>query len=258
MNLGPGMARIGIAGWSLPLPLRQSTHADLSLLEQYGHLFDVVEINSSFYRLHRLATYQRWAASVPAEFRFSVKLPKLITHEKRLVGCKPDLDEFMGCVHGLGEKLGVWLVQLPPSAALERRAAQIFFAAMRRRSSRPIACEPRHPSWFTGSADKMFEEFGVTRVLADPVPRGCEINSARGHGFAYMRLHGSPRMYYSAYSTADLQARHACLLTPHPEVPLSWCIFDNTAAGAAWSDAQAMQRLLHSSGSTRAIALPLL
>jgi uncharacterized protein YecE (DUF72 family) len=250
MNLDPSTLRIGIAGWSLPVSLRQSMHAEQPLLQQYAHLFDVVEINSSFYRPHRLATYQRWAASVPAKFRFSVKLPRLITHEKRLVGCGQDLIEFMECVHGLEEKLGVWLVQLPPSAILDTRSARRFFAAMRRESSRPIACEPRHPSWFTARADEIFGEFGLTRVLADPIPVGCEVNPPCSRDFAYMRLHGSPRMYYSSYSSADLQRRLMRFMAPPCGELSGWCIFDNTAAGAAWVDAQAMQRLLRSAAAT--------
>jgi uncharacterized protein YecE (DUF72 family) len=246
MKILPANIRVGIAGWSLPLPLRQSRYRKQPLLEQYARRFDAVEINSSFYRPHRFATYQRWAASVPPEFRFSVKLPRLITHDNRLVGCVRDLVEFMGCVDGLGEKLGVWLVQLPPSAVLERQAARKFFAAMRRTSSHPIACEPRHRSWFTASADEIFAECDVTRVLADPIPAGCEVQSQRNRGFAYLRLHGSPRMYYSPYSTADLQCRRTLLMPPHSGEFSAWCIFDNTAGGAAWKDAQAMQRLLRS------------
>jgi uncharacterized protein YecE (DUF72 family) len=221
-------------------------HEDLPLLQQYADLFDAVEINSSFYRPHRLATYRRWAACVPAEFRFSVKLPRLITHENRLIDSERDLVEFMACVHGLGEKLGAWLVQLPPSAVLNGQAARRFFAAMRRESSQPIACEPRHRSWFTASADEIFAQFALTRVLADPIPSGCEVNSQLSSGFSYMRLHGSPRMYYSSYSTAELQSRRTLLMSTHSGACSSWCIFDNTAAGAAWMDAQGMQRLLRS------------
>ena len=76
--------RIGCAGWSIP-----SLHAPLfgdgaSHLARYATRFDVVEINSSFNRSHGHKTYERWAATVPARFRVSVKAPKAITHELRL------------------------------------------------------------------------------------------------------------------------------------------------------------------------------
>src|SRR6185312_6154680 len=72
-------------------------------------------INSSFYKPHRPATYARWAASVPAGFRFSVKVPKLATHERRLVDTDDVLEAFLAEATQLGDKLGPLLVQLPPS-----------------------------------------------------------------------------------------------------------------------------------------------
>ncbi|MFP3449077.1 DUF72 domain-containing protein, partial [Pseudomonas sp. SIMBA_067] len=75
-------------------------------LQRYASRFNAVEINSSFYRAHQPKTYERWAQSVPASFRFSVKVPKRITHELRLQRCETALDEFLEqCLH-LGEKLG--------------------------------------------------------------------------------------------------------------------------------------------------------
>src|SRR5205085_4945044 len=79
----PPQFRVGCAGWSI-----LSRHAGLfdagaSHLARYATRFDAVEVNSSFYRPHAQATYARWAASVPRRFRFSVKLPKAITHDAR-------------------------------------------------------------------------------------------------------------------------------------------------------------------------------
>ncbi|GBR26157.1 hypothetical protein AA0616_3145 [Komagataeibacter nataicola NRIC 0616] len=114
--------RIGIAGWStfssvakvLQLPVTGSQ------LEQYAAYFTSVEINSSFYRPHRRTTYVRWAASVPPGFRFSVKLPRTITHERRLVDCQALIERFAEETDGLGEKCGPILVQFPPQFCLSR------------------------------------------------------------------------------------------------------------------------------------------
>ena len=78
-----------------------------------------MEINSSFYRPHRTATYERWAASVPEDFRFAVKVPKAITHERRLKDASDLLDRFLSEAGGLGPKLGPLLVQLPPSLSFQ-------------------------------------------------------------------------------------------------------------------------------------------
>ena len=136
--------RIGCAGWSVP-----SRHARLfgdgdSHLARYATRFDVVEINSTFYRPHLPRTFERWAASVPPHFRFSAKLPKAITHEARLHGVGDALTAFFDALAGLGPRLGGVLVQLPPGLAFDPRIADRFFAMLRRRSDTRVACEPRH------------------------------------------------------------------------------------------------------------------
>lgn len=241
--------RVGVAGWSVPATRRRPEYAENSLLEQYARMFHAVEINSSFYRPHRLATYQRWSAAVPADFRFTVKVPRLITHEKRLVGCEEAILAFMSCVRGLGEKLGALLVQLPPGAVFNESAAREFFQLLIVQTSAAVVCEPRNPSWFAPQADRLFDVLRVTRVIADPVPQGCHPR-ADGNGrfagdsrLAYVRLHGSPRMYYSEYSPAYLQELRSTLAARSVSRQV-WCIFDNTAAGAAWDNALSLQELL--------------
>src|ERR1700760_3747408 len=96
---------IGTAGWSIPKAQRERFGAGDSILARYAARLNAVEINSSFYRPHRPATYARWAAAVPQNFRFSVKLPKAITHERRLEDCGDLLDRFVAEVTGLGPKL---------------------------------------------------------------------------------------------------------------------------------------------------------
>lgn len=230
-------ARVGCAGWSLPRSEWPHFPEAGTHLQRYAARFNAVEINSSFYRSHQRKTYRRWADSVPEDFLFAVKLPKTITHAKRLRDTDAELAAFLEQVAGLGGKLGCLLVQLPPSLALNHAAAQAFFARLRKHYERDIACEPRHASWFDHSAAALLAEYRIARVAADParVPE-----AARPGGWKkciYYRWHGSPRMYYSAYSSADLQrlAQTACM---HTAVGTrTWCIFDNTAAGAATRDA---------------------
>ncbi|MFZ0601167.1 MAG: DUF72 domain-containing protein [Roseiarcus sp.] len=78
---------IGVAGWSIPARYAAEIPQAGSHLERYAHRLNAVEINSSFYRSHRLETYTRWAASTPCGFRFAVKVPRGVTHERRLIGC---------------------------------------------------------------------------------------------------------------------------------------------------------------------------
>jgi uncharacterized protein YecE (DUF72 family) len=235
------VVRIGTAGWALPKALRTSQLAGESVLEQYAALFDAVEINSSFYRPHRRATYERWSASVPASFRFSIKLPRTITHELGLLRCESETASFMESAGGLEEKLAVILVQLPPSRTFEAPVVAAFFKLLRQQTAAQIVCEARNPSWFVHEATTVLEEHGITRVAADPVPPGCESVAPARSRFAYFRLHGSPKMYYSSYSVDYL---HGVAAAARASAAETWCIFDNTAAGAAWPDATRLQRLI--------------
>ena len=229
---------IGTAGWSISSAAASHFPPDGSHLQRYAQVLHCVEINTSFYRSHQSATYARWAASVPGHFRFSVKLPRRITHELRLRNCTVELNRFAAEVMHLGNKLGCVLVQLPPSLRFEADAAAAFFSALRQRFDGMLACEARHPSWFAAGATDLLTMQGITRVRADP-PAGQPGPHVPTTAVAYFRLHGSPRIYYSDYSTEHLAALATQLAqSAHPD---SWCIFDNTAAGAALFNALELQ-----------------
>jgi uncharacterized protein YecE (DUF72 family) len=228
---------IGCAGWSLPR-LEQAEFPEAgSHLARYASRFDAVEINSSFHRPHRPATYARWRDSVPESFRFSVKIPKTITHGLRLQQAGDLLAAFLAEASGLVEKLGCLLVQLPPSLSFEPAVVTSFFAELRSRSAVPLACEPRHPSWFTPEVDDLLRDLDVARAAADParVPEAAEPGGSRG--LRYYRLHGSPKMYYSAYSEEYLAALASRLQADRAAGRTVWCIFDNTTLGAATRNA---------------------
>jgi uncharacterized protein YecE (DUF72 family) len=231
------MTFIGTAGWSIPAPYKDSFPAAGSHLERYASRLKGAEINSSFYRPHRRKTYERWAASVPAEFRFSVKLPRTITQTHRLKDYGDLLARFADEVSGLGEKLGVVLVQLPPSLVYDSEVATAFFRDLRQSSKAAIACEPRHASWFTPDADAALKTLQIARVAADPPRADADGKPGGWTGLSYWRLHGSPKIYYSDYSDAALQA-----ITPKLRKQ-DWCIFDNTAAFAALGNALSLAAL---------------
>jgi uncharacterized protein YecE (DUF72 family) len=231
---------IGTAGWSVPSRYAAEVPAGGSHLERYARRLNAVEINSSFYRPHQRKTYQRWAASVPAGFRFAVKVPKAMTHEQRLDDCGALLDRFAAELAGLGDRLGVLLVQLPPKLKLEKRVADRFFRDLRQRFDTPVACEPRHASWFTPEINDWLTERRVARVAADPAPVSGAGEPGGWNGLAYYRWHGSPRIYYSDYDDAALAALGKRLDAQRSRNVPVWCILDNTASGAALGNALAL------------------
>ncbi|MEO5588896.1 MAG: DUF72 domain-containing protein [Gemmatimonadaceae bacterium] len=233
---------IGCAGWSVNSLTPPSDVEGASQLEKYSAIFRSVEINSSFHRAHRRSTYERWAATVPEAFRFSVKAPKTITHEQRLADCEPLLNRFLDEVNGLGEKLGAILVQLPPALELDPAVARPFFELLRQRFAGDVFVEPRHKTWFSPAATRMMYELRLGRAAADPavVPTAAEPGGISGR--VYFRLHGSPQTYMSSYTSSFLDGL-AFRLRMHARAgDTVWCMFDNTIRGAAAPNALCVAR----------------
>jgi uncharacterized protein YecE (DUF72 family) len=237
----PAGLYVGCAGWSLSSAVQPVFPREGSHLQRYAAVFSAVEINSAFYRPHLPATYARWRDSVPEAFRFSVKVPKAITHERRLRGAEDALEKFVGEVYHLGPKLGCLLLQLPPSLAFEAGSVETFLACLRGLTAVPVACEPRHPSWFGAAATGMLARFGMVYVDADPPVAALPPLSAP---LCYLRLHGSPLMYRSSYADARLRRFAQMLVEARNAGQAAWCVFDNTADGAAVPDALALLALL--------------
>ncbi|MBO9622835.1 MAG: DUF72 domain-containing protein [Sphingomonas sp.] len=247
-----GRLRIGTAGWSIPRAVAGDFAGEGSSLERFAGRFDAAEINSSFHRPHRPTTYARWAASVPEDFRFSVKLPKTITHKARLVGCEAELEVFAEQIAGLGSKRGPLLVQLPPSLSWSAEVAEPFFEAVTRTLGGPVALEARHPSWFAPDAEALLASFHIAGVAADPAPVPQAAAPRGTPALAYFRLHGAPRVYWSSYDAAQiagLAERASAAAQDGAEV---WVIFDNTASGAAAANALELDALLR---GDRAVAM---
>lgn len=184
---------------------------------------------------------------MPAAFRFSVKLPKAITHTRRLVAVDDLLGAFSGEVAGLGEKLAVVLVQLSPSLVFDVGVASGFFRLLRRHLDVAVVCEPRHATWFTDEANACLISHRVARVAADPVLVFGADRPGGWSGLRYYRLHGSPRTYYSAYEVSALRELAGRLrLSDGPTVEC-WCVFDNTASGAATVNALELGAILDAS-----------
>lgn len=228
--------RIGCAGWALGKEYAAEFPAEGTHLARYARRFPAVEINSSFRKPHKPATYEKWAKSVPDDFRFAVKIPKEATHTRRLVSTEDVLDRFLSEAIALGDKLGPLLVQLPPSLAFDADVADAFFSALRKRFNGDVVCEPRHPTWFKVKAERLVTKYRVARVAADPAVIEEASEPGGWDGIAYYRLHGCPRVYYSAYSDDYLEAL-STKLTLAAKSSSVWCIFDNTASGAATPNA---------------------
>ncbi|HEX8232239.1 MAG TPA: DUF72 domain-containing protein [Caulobacteraceae bacterium] len=240
--------QIGTAGWAIPRAIAERFPEDGGGLERYAARFNAAEINSTFYRSHRPATYARWRDSTPPAFRFAVKCPRAITHDAKLLDTQARLERFLSEAGLLGEKLGPVLVQLPPSLAFDAAVAERFFSGLRAAFAGGAACEPRHPSWFEAEADALLEAHRVARVAADPARHPMAGEPGGWRGLAYWRLHGSPVMYRSAYDETRLRALAERLCAGRGE---TWCVFDNTTTGAAAANALDLKAMIARCGDSR-------
>ncbi|MFB2567373.1 DUF72 domain-containing protein [Rhizobium sp. IMFF44] len=229
------MPIIATAAWSIPKKVAGRFAQEGSGLSRYASVFDGVEINSTFYRHHKTSTFARWAEAVPENFRLAVKIPKEITHTRAMKGIAQPFHTFLDEIAPLGEKRGPLLCQLPPSLAFDADEFETTFKAMRNADEGPIVLEVRHKSWASAEALDLIKSFAIDRVLADPAP----VWSAEDFDTAprYVRLHGKPKIYYSSYTDREI-GLFLKLLAPD-----GWCVFDNTASGAAIENALAMQVL---------------
>jgi uncharacterized protein YecE (DUF72 family) len=232
--------RIGTAAWTLPR--QHAAHFTIpedpaaSHLERYASRLNCVEINSSFHRPHMRKTWERWAATTPANFRFAVKIPRTITHEAKLINTGALLQAFLDQANGLNAgpvpKLGPLLIQLPPSLQFDAGLAHEFFTTLRELHTASVVLEPRHATWFSPQADRLLRDFDIARAAADP-PKGSPLAAHPGGSphLRYYRLHGSPRTYYSDYTEPFLTHFAQTLRDQTPTE--TYVIFDNTAAGHA-------------------------
>jgi len=242
-----GRILVGTAGWSVASRYFAAIPAGGTHLERYCRAFPVVEIDTSFYRHHQAQTYARWTQSVGKEFQFAVKTPRALTHEGELIrGKNADLTDFLREIEGLGPKLRVLLVQLPPSLEFDGAAVRRFLRRLRRgvRATTALVCEPRHASWGTEKVDALLKDLGVARAAVDPPRWGDDARPAGDPRLAYFRMHGSPRIYYSGYGAERLDQLRKTLKHSSRTSEQVWCIFDNTAHGHAIGNALALRMLL--------------
>jgi uncharacterized protein YecE (DUF72 family) len=234
---------IGTAGWSIPGASVSRCPGEGTHLQRYSRIFNAAEINSAFHRPHAAATYRKWAGSAPSHFRFAVKMPRTITHDQELRRAAGPLTRFLQESAGLGRKRGPVLVQLPPSHVFDQRVASRFFELVRKHYEGWVVCEPRHETWFSAQANRLLVRFEVARVAADPPPApGADVPGGWG-GIVYYRLHGSPRKYWSRYQDDYLDILGRAIRKVSRSVDV-WCVFDNTATGAALENAWELKRLL--------------
>jgi uncharacterized protein YecE (DUF72 family) len=253
MKKGPKVI-VGTSGWQYTDWNGLFYPSDIKGKSQLGYFakhFKSVEINSTFYHMPRLSSVENWAASVPDDFRFVIKLNRFMTHTKRLTSDEQfteRLQEFLGLLKPLNGKLAAVLVQLPPSmrvanSRLEYIAEQVKDAESRLKMRMPLAIEFRHESWFNDETFALMRKHNLANVINDSPnrwPASQEITA----DFAYIRFHGNKQLYRSSYSSDELNEWAAFIAQECSLCEQVLCYFNNDYHGVAIQNAKTLQGII--------------
>ncbi len=204
-----GIIRLGCSGWDY----RDWAEVfykdkDESKLRAYSRIFNTAEINSTFYSYPQPGVVFGWARYTPQDFKFAVKLNRLITHEKMLEiskGVEDDLKRFCELMRPLREagKLACILIQLPPGMKFIKDRIEDFLKILP--SDMRFALEYRNETWLTNEAHNLLRDYNVAAVTVDEplLPPESMLTS----DIAYVRWHGRGKtMWYNyRYSREELE-----------------------------------------------------
>lgn len=226
----------GLSGLVLPGP--QSTYPPefkgKSRLQYYAHLFNSIEINSSFYKTPKPATVAKWADVVPDNFRFTFKLSKAVTHVKGLEFEEEELEIFMKSIAEVGGKKGCLLIQFPPSIKIDRldKLQQLLSSiAWLSEQQWQLAVEFRHHSWYENEVTEILKEYHAITVIQDKPAAPTPIDFANDET-VYIRLHGPNGNYRGSYDDAFLQTQADIILKEQQAGKTVYCYFNNTMGNA--------------------------
>lgn len=240
-----GIFRIGTSNIVVPGPKYTfpPQYQDKTRLCYYASLFNSLEVNSTFYKLPRPATFEKWASEVPDDFLFTIKLWKEVTHCKGLLMDPANIDRFMEAADRLGKKKGCLLIQFPASITVH------FINAVESILEHLQAADPgntwrrsvefRHNSWYTQSVEQLLYRFNADIVVQD-MPKSKTPDIEHKENFVYLRYHGPEGGYRGSYDPEHLEAEAGQIKQWLKQGKDVYAYFNNTM-GDAFNNAM-MQR----------------
>lgn len=237
--------RIGTSGWSYNhwagVLYPTGTPAGRRLA-RYVEVFDTVELNASFYRWPKDATFAGWREQLPPGFTMSVKAHRGLTHYRRLASPEPWIERFESCWRTLGDRHGVLLVQLHPEQQRDDERLDSFLSGMP--AEIRVAVELRHPSWNDPAVFEVLERRRAAYVVMSGAGLPCIPRATTD--LVYVRMHGPDpdAMYEGSYPDSDLR-RWARLIADWGAAGKDvWMYFNNDLGGHAVRNALRLRELL--------------
>ena len=235
--------RIGTSGWHYAHWKGSFYPAELPSEEWLGFYcqhFDTVEINNTFYQLPDDLTFQQWHDTVPPAFEFAVKASRFITHMKKLKDPQAPVNQFLGSVQVLSDRLGPVLFQLPPNWNLNLARLRSFLEILPPAAS--YAFEFRNPSWFDSRVYGLLGEFDVAFCIHDmanqPSPKVVTADTV------YVRFHGPEGKYQGFYDNQTLAGWAGAFSTWLRQGKQIYAYFNNDQQGFAPRNARSLLDML--------------
>ncbi|GEC17523.1 DUF72 domain-containing protein [Nitrobacter winogradskyi] len=232
---------VGCSGWRY-WKWRDSFYADVPQQEWFAHYlkrFDTVEINASFYSWPTVAGVQAWRrAPGKKKFVYTVKVCELITHVKKFKGTKTLIRDFGLIADILGDKMGCFLFQLPPSYRYTNARLKEIISQLD--PARRNVVEFRHASWWNEEVYSAFRKAGIIFCSCSG-PRLPDM-LIRTANEVYIRLHGPKRWYRHDYSKDELTEWARRIAASRAK--RAWAYFNNDHDAHAPKNAAVLRRML--------------
>jgi uncharacterized protein YecE (DUF72 family) len=195
---------VGTSGWQYKDwrgPVYPAGLPQRSWLAHFSGELATVEVNNAFYRLPERHVFERWCEETPPGFVVAVKVSRYLTHVKRLRDPDEPVRRLVDRAAGLGDRLGPYLLQLPPTL---RAAPDLLDACLRAfPAGARVAVEPRHETWWTGEVRAVLERHGAALSWADR--RGRPVTPLwRTAPWGYLRLHEGTASPHPSYGRSAL------------------------------------------------------
>jgi uncharacterized protein YecE (DUF72 family) len=237
--------RIGTSGWSYhhwaevlyPPGLPSGRR-----LARYAEVFDTVELNASFYRWPKDATFAAWRDQLPEGFTMSVKAHRGLTHFRRLASPEPWIERFERCWNLLGDRHGVLLVQLHPEMPRDDARLDAFLRSVP--ASIRVAVELRHPTWDDPAVYALLESRRAAYVVMSGAGLPCVPRATTD--LVYVRMHGPDpdAMYAGSYPDRELRRWAGQIADWDGDGRDVWLYFNNDLGGHAVRNALTLRGLL--------------
>ena len=206
--------------------------------EYYCEHFNTIEINSSFYRQPSPKSFANWYETSPADFLFTIKAPRTITHYNKFNGSEELINDFYEVISsGLKEKLGCVLFQMPPSFSYTEERLHLLIKSLKAGFNNVV--EARHISWWN---ETVFNEFSKRKIIFSGIsyPSALPDETIQNTNIVYYRFHGKPVLYKSLYSEREIEKFANSI---GPAIQQVFVYFNNTWGTAAITNARQLMSL---------------